>query len=241
MPSLVNSYLGPMSSLTWGAAASRVAGVIAGARAPDDNLAAIDAITETLQDFDTRHDWKFTQVVADDIDIAAGDSTFDLPSHFKKPYAAYLRVARRSLSYIERGNWHRMFPGDTSTSIPDFYSLYDDASTGKGMLMPQSTADTLVVLYYRPITYTNGRDDVLDIPARWEGYILAGAKALLVGNKIANEKAMFWDRKYEKGIIEARKDDRRVPDQFLTFTSPDGMNIPPWMNPLSTWEAIQNV
>jgi hypothetical protein len=205
---------------------------------PDALSAARDSISETLMDWDTRRDWRFTQVVAPDISLAADASSFALPTTFKKPYVAYLTTGKVPLWYIERANWHRLYPGTTSTSTSRYYTLFNEASTGVGQIYPTaSAADTLIVLYYKAMLYNDSDDAVLDIPARWAGYILAGARARLIGSKVASDKALFWDKKYEDGLKRAKEDDLRLPDQFLSFQPPESMNMPPSWNSNSTWQA----
>lgn len=210
-----------MSALTWGAATARIAGAISGRNQPDSLGAARDALIETLQDWDTRHDWKFTQVVADDIAVDSSTDSFSLPTNFKTPYVAYLVTNRKPLWYVERGNWHRMFPGEIARQIPAYYTLYNNDSTGAGELFPLcGIADTLVVLYYRSIIYEDDDGAVLDIPKRWEGYILDGAKSKLSLGKSAGDKTDRYQLRYENGIKRAKENDRRVPDQFLAFQAP---------------------
>lgn len=227
MPTLPpTNSIGPMSSLTWGQAIARIAGVVSGARLPDAQGAARDALSETLQDWDTRHDWKFTQVVAPDILIDGSSDSFALPTTFKTPYVAYLHNTRQPLFYIERGNWHRMFPGEQARSTPKYYTLYNSNETGVGDLFPGSgVADTLVVLYYRSMTYNDDDGAMLDILQRWEGYILDGAKAKLCLGKVAGDKADRYQMRYEMGIKKAKENDRRVPDQFLAFQAPVRLDI----------------
>ena len=224
-----------MSNLTWAAAAARVAGSIAGRSQPDALGAARDAISETLQDWDSRRDWRYTQVVAPNIALTTGD--FDLPTHFKKPYVAYL-ASGKPLFYVERANWHRSFPGSlTTASTPRFYTLFDGDSTGQGNVFPPpASADTLVVLYYRSTVYTGADESFLDIPARWEGYILAGARSNLTLSKQAGGKSASWESRYERGIAHAKQDDLRLPDQFLSFVPVSA--APNLYNPNSTWESV---
>lgn len=220
MPSLQSDNTLQMSQLTWRKAARRVAGSISLANQPDALEAAKDAIQETLEDWDTRADWRFTQIVAPTISLASGDGSFNLPTTFKKPYVAYLS-SRRLLHYIERGNWHRLFPAETAASVPGYYTLFNEATTAQGQIFaPTAANDTLNLLYYRAIEYSGDDEDTLDIIARWNGYILAGARMRLVAMKIANDKALFWEKRYEHGILKAMEDDRRMPDQFLTFEGP---------------------
>jgi hypothetical protein len=238
MPSIGSSTTLQMSALTWGEACKRVAGSISGASQPDALSAARDAIQETLQDWDSRRDWRYTQVVAPDISIAVNDSTFALPTTFKKPYVAYLTTAKKPLWYIERANWHRIYPGSTATSIPDYYSIYNEATTAVGNLFPTASAvDTLVVLYYKAIDYIGADTEFVDIPDRWAGYILAGARMRLIASKVASDKAVFWLNQYEAGVKKAKEDDQRIPDQFLSFEPPDSMAMPPYHNPNSTRAA----
>ena len=238
MPSLASTALGPMSELTWGNAIARVAGAVSMKGQPDAQAAAKDALSETLQDWDTRRDWKFTQVVAADISLTPGTSTVDLPSAFKKPYVAYLVANRTPLWYVERANWHRHLPGYTSQSIPQWYSLFNNLATAKADIFPIcGITDTLVLLYYRPMTYDDSTDAFLDIPRRWEGYIIRGAKALLTLGK-GSQKSDNYFALYENGLKRAKEDDQRVPDQFVSFQPPDQMMQPWWANPNSTWESV---
>ena len=243
MPTLQSSNLGPMSSLTWSKAAARVAGVISGAKQPDSLAAAKDSLIETLQDWDSRADWRFTQVVAPDIAITGSTDTFDLPTNFKKPYVAYLVSAQTPLWYVERANWHRVFPGTgTVRQTPKFYTLYNESDTGKGDLFPLSgITDTLVVLYYRSMIYEDSDTALLDLPKRWEGYLLHGARALLSLSKQASQKSDRFMQLYEAGIAKAKQDDRRVPDQFLSFQPPSQLTQPYWLNPNSTIDSVLGI
>jgi hypothetical protein len=239
MPTIESTSLGPKSSLTWGEAISRIAGSVSGTRQADSLSAARDALTETLQDWDSRHDWRFEQVVADDIDITSSTDTFSLPSNFKKPYVAYLHSSKVPLWYVERANWHRAFPGATSRQTPKYYTLYNNDESGLGELYPPSSiADTLKVLYYRSMIYSDSDDAFLDIYSRWEGYVLHGAKALLTLGKVAGNKSDRYMALYEAGIKRAKEDDRRLPDQFLSFQPPSQLSQPYWLNPNSTWESV---
>jgi hypothetical protein len=199
--------------------------------------AARDAISETLQDWDTRRDWRYTQVVSPDIELSANSATFDLPTAFKKPYVAYLKTSKTPLFYIERANWHRMMPGYSDAGASRWYTLYNDADTGKGDLFPTlGSASTLVVLYYKEITYTDSDDAILDIPKRWEGYILDGARARFTLAKSSTKSDRYFAL-YEAGVKKAKEDDLRLPDQFLSFQPPDQLMQPHWLNPNSTHEA----
>jgi hypothetical protein len=226
-----------MSQMTWLTAIRRIAGAVSMKGQPDAQQAAREALSETLQDWDTRRDWKFTQVVAPDISLTPGTTTVDLPAAFKKPYAAYLVASKRPLWYAERANWHRVLPGYTSQSIPQWYALFNELSTGKADIFPTcGITDTLVMLYYRPMIYEDSDSAFLDIPARWEGYVTRGAKALLTLGKGSQKSDRYFDL-YEMGLKKAKEDDQRVPDQFISFQPPDGQMQPYW-NPNSTWESV---
>lgn len=228
MPTLSSSTIGPMSSLLWSAAAARVAGAVGLAKVPDGQEAARDALEETLQDWDTRRDWKFTQVVAPDITLAASATTFDLPTTFKKPYVAYLVNAKQALTYVERANWHRVAPAYTAASIARYYTLFNDANTGKGDIFPpQFASETMILLYYREIIYRDADDALLDIPKRWEVRILDGAKARICLGKHSQKSDRYFVL-YEEGLKKAKEDDQRVPDQFVSFQS--YVNIVPYAN-----------
>lgn len=227
--------------MTWGQVIRRVAGAISLSQQPDAISAARDAVQETLEDMDTRRDWRFTQVVAPDIPLTAGQSSFQLPTLFKKPYVAYL-ASKHPLFYIERANWHRVYPGSTFQTISKWYSLFNDASTGNGDLFPPSAAaDTLTLLYYRPISYIGGDDDLIDLPQRWSYVLTAGGKMRLISTKVVADKSRWWEEQYEKSLKRAKEDDLRIPDQFVSFQPPDAFNVPPWWNPNSAWQSVWGV
>lgn len=217
MPSLGPSPLGPMSTMSWLDAAQRVSRVVGGRSDPDTLSAARDFIRETLQDWDVRRDWRYLHTIADDISVTAGSATADLPAPFKKPYLAYVN-GLNALAYIERFEWDKVVSGVNAASTPCYYSLYNQESRGKIELWPPSSiAATLKVLYIRSPLFEGSDDEAIDIPARWEGYILAGARYRLVGSKEGSEKAEFWKREYEGGVVKAVGDDNRIPDQFQGF------------------------
>lgn len=227
-----------MSDVTWGEAIRRVAGVASLAGQPDAQAAARDAISEVLRDWDVRRDWRYTQVVAPDINIAGGDTDFALPTTFKKPYVAYLNTGRTPLYYVERANWHRVFPGLSQGSQYRYYTLFNEASTGRGQLFPTAqAADTLTLLYYKAIIYEDADGSPLDIPDRWTGYILDGARYKLALAKGALGKANEYRAIWQDGIKKAKEDDLRIPDQFLSFAPPEAMSPSPYWNPNSTWES----
>jgi hypothetical protein len=231
MPSLPSNPTVAMSTLTWAEAARRVAGAVSLARGPDAVEAAKEALEETFNDWDTRRDWKFTQVIAPDITVSVGDTTFNLETNFKKPYVAYLVNNRSPLIYVERSNWHREAPGYIDQGIPRYYTLYNNASTATGSLMPASSVgDTMVLLYYRDIVARDDDNETLDIPKRWTGYILNGAKARLTLGKESRKADMYFNM-YEAGIKLAKADDQRVPDQFVTFLSQNEVNFMNYFNP----------
>ena len=122
------------------------------------------------------------------------------------------------MGYIDRFEWDKRMNGLSSPSTPAFYSLYNHAETGMVTLWPSpSINDTLRVLYVRAIVHEASDDTAIDIPARWEGYILAGARFRLLGSKEGSEKAQFWGNEYERGVAKAIGDDGRIPDAFQAF------------------------
>lgn len=238
MPSLPSTALGQMSILPWSDAIARVARVLGGTSDPDLLGASRDFLRETLQDWETRREWRYLNTVADDIAVAsASGGEYELPATFKKPYTAYLSGTQTPLQYIERFEWDKRQNGQNSASTPGYYTLYNYAETGMVALWPPpSHADTLKVLYVRNITHEASDDTAVDIPARWEGYILAGARFRLLGSKEGSEKAQFWGQQYEQGFLKAVADDVRIPDSFMGFTHSSfnagwNPNKPSWPEP----------
>lgn len=226
-----------MSTMSWTEASRRVARVVGGRSDPDALEAARDFLRETLQDWDTRRDWRYLHTIADDIAIVPGDEGADLPSAFKKPYNAYLDGIS-PLTYIERFEWDKRTAGIPGPGQPAFYSLFNVENRGRIELWPHSSISaTLKVLYTRSPGFV-ADDEPLDIPERWEGYILAGARYRLVGSKEGSEKAQFWKKEYEDGVGKAVADDNRIPDRFEGFRPMATLMTQPW-NANATWPYME--
>src|SRR5258706_11051965 len=114
MPSLINTNSGPSSNLTWAQAKRRVARSVGRMNDPNILDAAQDAISEAIQDWNTEKDWRFLQIIAPDITTTAGTNRYPLPTNYKKPYDAYLRVAQRKLEYVEARLHDTLFPGGST-------------------------------------------------------------------------------------------------------------------------------
>src|SRR5580765_3584778 len=114
MPSLINSNAGPASVLTLGGAAVRVARAVGLESDPSALQAAKDCISEAIDEWNRRHNWRFLQIIAPDIPVVGGTSTYALPATFKRPYDAYLTSSKVKLEFATRQQWDGLNPGDTS-------------------------------------------------------------------------------------------------------------------------------
>lgn len=185
---------------------------------PSALQAAKDCISESVDEWNRRHNWRFLQIVAPDITVVGGTQTYDLPSTFKRPYDAYLVTNKVKLKFTTRQMWDSLAPGDTSNSTPIAYSLFNVGTTGKIELLPiPASADTLVVRYYRDIQTPSSDGDVLDVPKRYEGALIAMARGILASLKNADDKAVMWTQRGEAGYKQAKADDIRIPDEVLSF------------------------
>lgn len=220
MPSLINSNAGPISNMTWGEAARRVARVAGGTGFPDIEQAAKEAISEILQEWNTEDEWRWTQIIAPDITTANGTARYSLPTNYKKPYDAYLVGAKRKLEYVEARTYDSILPGYTTAGAPGGYSLYNDGAVGEIELVPPpGSEDTLVVRYFRLLAAEVQDDDAqLGVPARYTSCLLAGARAILCAEKEDNALA-YWEGKYQARLNRMKADDRRLPDEGLAFLS----------------------
>jgi len=179
---------------------------------------AKDCISEAIDEWNRRHNWRFLQIVAPDITVSGGTSTYALPTTFKKPYDAYLATSRTKLNFLVRQEWDSYAPGSATSGTPFLYSLFNSGTTGNIELLPiPSGADVLVVRYYRDIKTPTGDDELLDIPQRYEGALIAMARGILASLKDADRKADMWTMRGEKAYMQAKADDIRTPDEVLSF------------------------
>lgn len=218
MPSLVNTNAGPASALTLGEAAARVARVVGLESDPTALQASKDCLSEAVDEWNRRHNWRFLQIVAPDIAVSGGTQSYALPTAFKRPYDAYLLNNRVKLKFCTRQTWDSFNPGDTSQSTPVGYTLFNVGTTGNIELVPIPTgSDTLVVRYFRDIITPVSDGDVLDVPKRYEGALIAMARGILASLKNSDEKAVMWTRRGEEGYKQAKADDIKTPDEVLSF------------------------
>ena len=195
-----------------------MARVIGAENDPKALQSAKDCISEAVDEWNTRHNWRFLQIVAPDIAVVAGTSSYALPSTFKKPYDAYLIIGRQKLNYVSRQEWDSYAPGDVSQGLSFAYSLFNTGTTGNiELLSIPSQPDILVVRYYRPIIAPTNDDEPLDIPKRYEGALIAMARGILSSLKDADRKADLWTTRGEKGYLQAKMDDIKIPDEVLSF------------------------
>jgi hypothetical protein len=185
---------------------------------PQALQAAKDSISEAIDEWNRRHNWRFLQIIAPDITVVGSTSTYALPTTFKKPYDAYLTGAKVKLGFVVRQQWDDYAPGSTSAGTPHVYTLFNQGTSGNIELLPiPAGGDTLVVRYYRDIQTPVEDGDVLDVPKRYEGALIAMARGILASLKDANSKANLWTAKGEQGYKQAKADDIRTPDEQLAF------------------------
>lgn len=227
MPSLSNSSAGQMSTMTWGQAKNTIAQVVGGQDDSDALQAAEDALSTIFEDWNTRRNWQFLQVQADDIAVVSGTNTYDLPTAFKKPYSAMLVNSPRVLWYTTRREYNRMRPSQSFVAYPTHYTLFNVASTGKIELIPScGVNEVLRVWYYRLMSERGEDDDLLDTLGRYTTYMLDAAKARLLGIRGPTEKLPFWQGQAEAGFAKAQADDEGIPDEDTGFV-PGGMMYGP--------------
>lgn len=238
MPSLSNSGGGVNSSLTWDQACSRIAKVASGAGDPDNALAASECLEETFQMLSSRKDWKFLLLTSDPITLVSGQTDYDLPARFRKPYDAYLTGQRTPLQFNRRRDSDLTMGGAETapTMTPRFYDLYNTPSTGKVSLfpVPNNPADgPVVVRYYREFNIPASGGDPLDIPMRYEQAVLALARADYLAMKgDESVKVQYWARKSQQALLWMIADDNTVPDENLVMQPLH--TLPGWYNPNDT-------
>lgn len=219
------------SNLTWGQAKSRVARTAGSHGDPNQLIVAGYALEEAIRHWEAAKDWKYLLTVAADINITPGDSTYDLPTDFKKIYNVRMIGGNpRVLYFIDKRAYDNVRPNQAGQSTPTGYVLHESlASTVPGQieLVPTNgISDTIRIYYYRrhviPDEIAQGDTaadpDSLDFPARFQNYLLAWARALYLADKGGeNERLSFWLNLAMEGLGRAKGEDEFHPDQVPAF------------------------
>jgi len=236
------------STLSWGQAKTRVAGVAGSAGDSDQLIMAGYFLEEAFRAFEAAKDWKYL-FASTTISITAGTSDYNLPSDFRKIYNVRVSVGNpRVLQYIDKRDYDLLRPDQSAVTTPTGYMLTGlwNNSPGKITLVPNNAlTDSMIVNYYRNITIpdaivqgTTASDSAtLDIPIFYQGFLLAWARALYLASKGGEEERQrFWANLAQEGLLKARAADEFVPDDLLAFgPAPNRINSPYDPNNVMPW------
>jgi hypothetical protein len=157
--------------------------------------------------------------------------SYVLPSDFNQVYDVRLLNNPRPLVYTPQRSYDMLRPGNESAT-PYVYTLFMWGNDGYIKIMPPPSALAQASLrYYRRMTQPVNGSDVLDIPQRYEIYILAMAKAQFLADKGGQaERMMYWSQIADQGLQRAQANAMQIPDDRPAF-EPDyvqrgwGMNL----------------
>jgi len=154
--------------------------------------------------------------------VTASRDMYDFPSDVKKVYSVRLLGSQKYLVPIGRRHYDRSIGSEQSTNSPGWYDLFMQGSRGKiRLLPPPSTADTLLVRYYRRMTVptTSATADVVDIPQDFEPYLIAWAKWHFLVDKGEGrmEQGKTWFALSQEGLTTMVRNQTRKPDEDLRF------------------------
>lgn len=149
--------------------------------------------------------------------ITANRDEYDVPSDWKQPYSARLLASQYTVRPIGRRFYDRSITSEFNpVGTPLYYDIFTIGTQSKiRLLRPPSQTDRLQLRYYRRLIASA---DPCDIPAQYEGYMIAFAKWHFLTDKAdSQERANQWMQFAQNGLQQMLKETERQPDEDLSF------------------------
>lgn len=212
------------SSLTYLQAYTQVARVLGNENDTDLQSEAQDAIQEAIDDLNAEHDWSFT-LTEQNVTLSAGTADYSVGSNkdLKKVENVYLQNNNWSLVYIPEKLWKRIVSDFDQNGPVVGYNLLpvtvgaSEEQQIRFRYTPGAT-DTAVVTYYKLIASPSADADYLQMPQRFQRWVIYQAKAHVLANNSDNEPRLsFWQQKADRQLQRIKWADSHQPDQDETM------------------------
>lgn len=208
-------------SMTFLQAKQAVARLVGGSAVSSQLTVAGASILDAIRDFDLRNDWEFKLITLTDITVSANVAAYDLKTlggatNPKKIYSARFKNNKRTLFYVRQREVDRAIRDQENVEIPIAYTEIRSANGNLNIkLIPTpSGGELLQVRIYEHIVLPSADGDVIDIPDRYLGALLALARYYFVIDRDPEDaRAQSMLAKSEQLIMNAVNDDRGNPDE----------------------------
>lgn len=176
----------------------------------------------------SRHRWNYLRKsnANSPITVSVNVANYALPADFAHPYTARLVTLQQPLTYIKARYWDKAVGDQTVTGWPWLYTIDNPSGWTAGvptyyftLFQTPSTADTLILRYYRKI---DGAADPVDVPDEYLYDFLDTARVLLWEAKAPSAPGLLpYKASVQARIIAARGTDmEESEDEFLSFRAP---------------------
>lgn len=151
------------------------------------------------------------------VTVTANRDFYDLPTDFKQPYSIRMLGAQYTLRPIGRRHYDRSVTSEfVFAGTPLYYDIFGIGQKGKvRLLRPPAAADRMQIRYHRRM---QASASPLDIPAQYEGYLLAFAKWHFLTDKAEmQDRANTWLSYARDGLAQMLKESWNTPDLDMLF------------------------
>lgn len=216
-----------MPILTYSQAQAQVAKV--SGRSTDADLLA-EAGEEIIRVLDelTLEDFQWLLTTGTPIPLVQGTQDYDLPANYRRMYTARLQTGNRPLTYVDQREWDRYVLDQTSQGSPTGYTIFRSTNTQERIrIFPiPAQADNLIFLYHRVITTPSAGGTALDIPERYQTYVIYQARANLIASGHPNETDReYWQARADRYYRKLKHEDQDA-DRPAAFRPGDSSPLP---------------
>lgn len=207
-------------ALTFLQAATEVCRTIGSQNDADQITAAKTALQFAIREMNQKHNWSFKYGENTAVPVTSGVSDVAIAGA-KKVYSVRVEGSNpRTLVYIRQRDWDRAVRFAASNADFMFYTTMEDGSgtiTVRLFIAPAATG-TITVRYYQDVPLPANDGDLIGVPERYQGLVLALGNAYYLANRDAeNPRTAYWRSQADSLLQAAMEDDADQPDEDLVI------------------------
>jgi hypothetical protein len=176
----------------------------------------------------TLEDLQWLLVAGTPIPLVAGTQDYNLPANYRRMYTARLETGQRPLTYVDQREWDRYVLNQTAAGSPTAYTILRTSNTQEQIRIfpiPQQD-DNLIFLYHRLIVTPSAGGTALDIPERYQTYVIYASRANLIASGHPNETDRdYWQGRADRYFRKLKHEDQDA-DRPAAFRPGDSSPLP---------------
>jgi len=215
-----------MAIYTYSQMQAQVAKVLGRATDADLLTEAADEIIRVLDELGL-NDFQWLLKPGTPIPLVANTQDYNLPSDYRRMYTVRLGTGNRPLAYVDQREWDRYVLNQATPGTPMGYTIIRTTNTQEQIrIFPiPSQADTLVFLYHRLITTPSVGGTAVDIPERYQTYVIYQARANLIFSHPNEQGGEIWQARADRYLKKMQHEDQDA-DRPAAFRPGDASPLP---------------